>query len=200
MNKGKKTGKAVMVLGILCILAALGLAVFNVFTENKAGKASADVLEKLDMDSITSTVPDEFSKPDYVINPDMLMRKKLIDGKAYVGKITVPALDIELPVMAECSKENLKTAPCIYEGTPYKNNLIVAGHNYRSHFGSLRLTEGDTVIFKDMDGNEFRYEVMYTEIIDESDKQSMSAGEWDLTLFTCTYSRTTRITVRCKMI
>ena len=199
MNNGKKTGKAIMLLGVLCIAAAIGLAVFNSYTESKAGKASADVLMKLDMDSLTTEPADETDRPDYVINPDMLMRKKVIDGKEYVGKITVPALDIELPVMAECSKENLKTAPCVYEGTPYKNNLIVAGHNYRSHFGSLKLTEGDEVIFKDMDGNEFRYRVLNTEIIDETDKASMSAGEWDLTLFTCTYSRTTRITVRCKM-
>ena len=48
-----------------------------------------------------------------------------------------------------------------------------------------------------MDGNTFYYEVMYVEILDNNAVEEMSAGQWDLTLFTCTYGGATRITVRC---
>ncbi len=200
MNKGKAAGKILIVLGVLCILGAGGLAFYNGYTESKAAELSAEVLLKLDMESIVTEKHDESTPPDYVVNPDMIMPEKEIDGRMYVGVVTVPNLEIELPVMAQWSYANFKISPCVYEGTPYKNNFIIAAHNYRKHFGSLdELEAGDKVYFKDMAGNEFAYEVMYTEIIDNNDIEGMSSGDWDLTLFTCTYGGATRVTVRCRL-
>ena len=83
----------------------------------------------------------------------------------------------------------------------YLNNLILCGHNYRSHFGSLKnLQEGDIVIFTDMDGNEFVYEITLLETLSSSDVEGMENGDWDLTLFTCTIGGSYRITVRCELI
>lgn len=200
MNKGRITGRILMLLGVLCILGAGGLALYNGYTENRAAELSFEVLVRLDMDNVVTERHDENTPADYVINPDMDMPKKEVDGNKYVGAVTVPALDIELPVMAEWSYDNFKISPCVYEGTPYKNNFIIAAHNYRKHFGSLdELEAGDEVYFKDMAGNEFTYEVMYTEIIDNNDIVGMSSGDWDLTLFTCTYGGATRVTVRCRL-
>ncbi len=183
--------------GILLIASSMALLLYNSYTENRAAEISEKVVAQLDM---MATEPfDEL--PDYVINPEMALPVKEIDGKNYVGTLSVTALDIDLPVIEEWSYDNFKTAPCVYEGTPYKNNFIVAAHNYRKHFGSLSsLKQGDSVFFKDMDGNIFRYEVMYTEILDNNAVEEMSAGEWDMTLFTCTYGGATRITVRCKAV
>lgn len=186
-----------MLAGGALVLAAVVLALYNVHLENMAKRLSSEVLSLMDMEDISIN---ENSLPDYMVNPDMDMPIKNIDGEKFVGTISIPAIGINLPVMAECDLENLKTSPCVYEGTPYKNDLIIAGHDYRTHFGPINdLVRGDMITFKDMDGNVFEYEVMYTEIIDEKDIESMSNGEWDLTLFTCTYSGATRITVRCKI-
>ncbi len=183
--------------GILLIASSLALLLYNSYTENRAAEISEKVVAQLDI-----TATEAFDElPDYVINPEMALPVKEIDGKNYVGTLSVTALDIDLPVIEEWSYDNFKTAPCVYEGTPYKNNFIVAAHNYRKHFGSLSsLKQGDSVFFKDMDGNIFRYEVMYTEILDNNAVEEMSAGEWDMTLFTCTYGGATRITVRCKAV
>lgn len=197
MNKGKITGRIIMLAGGVFVLAAVVLTLYNVHLENTAKKLSSEVLSLMNMEDLSIY---ENSLPDYMVNPDMDMPVKNIDGKDFVGTISIPAIDIELPVMAECDLDNLKISPCVYEGTPYRNDLIIAGHDYRTHFGPINdLVRGDTVIFKDTDGNVFAYEVMYTEIIDEKDIEAMSNGEWDLTLFTCTYSGTTRVTVRCKL-
>lgn len=197
MNKGKKTGKLIMSAGILLIASSMALLLYNSYTENRAAEISEKVVAQLDI-----TATEAFDElPDYVINPEMALPVKEIDGKNYVGTLSVTALGLDLPVIEEWSYDNFKTAPCVYEGTPYKNNFIVAAHNYRKHFGSLsRLKQGDSVFFKDMDGNIFRYEVMYTEILDNNAVEEMSSGEWDMTLFTCTYGGATRITVRCKAV
>lgn len=195
MNKEKKQGKTIMLLGALLVVAALVLTFYNFYEEKKAEEFSSDVLSKFDMVAVTERSD---TVPDYVLNPEMNLPRKEIDGKDYVGTVSIPSIDITLPVMAEWSEKNLKISPCVYEGTPYKKNFIICAHNYRNYFGSLKnLTQGDRVIFKDFDGNLFKYEVLYTEILDNNAVEEMSAGEWDLTLFTCTYGGATRVTVRC---
>ena len=195
MNKMKNTGKIIMFIGTILVLAAMVLFCFNLYTQQSAAKHSSDVLEKLDISVVES---DEELTPDYLLNPYIDMPEQNVDGVAYSGILSIPSLSITLPVAAECSTDNLKKAPCIYSGTPYREKMIVAGHNYKTHFGPIdNLKKGDIIIFTDFDGNEFRYEVIYTEIIEETDTEKMNDGEWDLSLFTCTYSGTERITVRC---
>lgn len=195
MSKSKNTGKLIMAIGGICILASLILLFYNNYTDNNAGDMAYEVLSVLDMENITA---DTENIADYLLNPDIKLPVKTVDGKDYVGTITIPAISKELPVMAQWSAENSKIAPCVYEGTPYKNTMIIAGHNYKKHFGPIdNLVAGDMVYFKDMDGNVFSYEVAYTQIIDGSDYEGMVDGDWDLTLFTCTYGGTQRITVRC---
>ena len=90
-------------------------------------------------------------------------------------------------------------APCRYAGNLY-DGLIIAGHNYVSHFKKLsQLAPGDAVRFTDVDGNVWEYTVTTTEIISGYDVEGMEEGDWDLTLFTCTYGGQDRVTVRCTM-
>ena len=77
--------------------------------------------------------------------------------------------------------------------------MIIAAHNYRTHFGHLKeLGTGDEVRFTDMEGNVFRYTVAELETLGKYDVDDMKSGDWDLTLFTCTYGGQSRVTVRCQ--
>lgn len=92
----------------------------------------------------------------------------------------------------------MKIAPCRYTGSAYLDNLILAAHNYSTHFGRLgELTKGDAVIFTDTVGNQFFYQVDEITRLEGTAVEEMEAGEWDLTLFTCTLDSRSRITVRC---
>ncbi|MGN0969549.1 MAG: sortase, partial [Evtepia sp.] len=53
------------------------------------------------------------------------------------------------------------------------------------------------VLFTDADGNQFRYTVAQVETLAKTAVEEMAAGDWDLTLFTCTLGGQTRVTVRC---
>ena len=121
------------------------------------------------------------------------------DGNDYIGRVDIPSLGLSLPVISEWSYPRLKIAPCRYTGSAYLDNLIIAAHNYSSYFGNLnRLNTGDTVTFTDVDGNQFTYAVSLIEDLPGTAIEEMQAGEWDLTLFTCTLGGRSRVTVRCE--
>ena len=141
----------------------------------------------------------EPSVPEYVLHPDMEMPTVEIDGVEYIGTLTIPTLGLELPIVSAWSDALLDLAPCRYTGSAYLDDLIIAGHNYRGHFGSLyRLAPGDEVQFTDAAGNVFSYAVSEIQELPGTALEEMEAGDWDLTLFTCTLSRTSRVTIRCQ--
>lgn len=122
----------------------------------------------------------------------------VIDGKEFVAVLSIPVLDTELPVLRELSMEELKNYPCRYKGAMVTDDIIIAAHNYDCHFGRIKsLNTGDELILTDPSGNRIVYEVTETEILDGTDVEDMDAGDWDLTLFTCTLSGKSRVTVRC---
>lgn len=195
-----KAGLVFVVGGLLLIAAAAALSAYNVWEADQAGESSEATLEALDqripvLEELN--LPEELI-PDHILNPKMDMPTQEVDGHEYIGRIDIPVLDISLPVMDSWSYENLKTAPCRYKGSAYLNNMILAAHNYTKHFGPIRrLLSGDEVIFTDVDGNIFDYSVAELEQLEGTDVDEMEAGEWDLTLFTCTLGGQYRITVRC---
>lgn len=189
-----KKAKVLIVAGLLLICAALGLAAFNLWSESNAGKASDDVLAQ--MEGLFPTRSD--AVPDYVLDPNMAMPTFSIDGADYIGIVQIPSLGLQLPVAADWSYPQLRTSPCRYSGSAYLDDLVICGHNYSSHFGSLKyLDAGTEVIFTDADGNVFIYEVCLVETMQPTAVAEMTSGQWDLTLFTCTIGGQSRVTVRC---
>lgn len=190
------TGTMWMRLGLLLLAAALLLTGYNIWDEWRAnGAVQKTMLQMEDNWQQKSLVP------DYRLNPDMEMPVKMIDGEAYIGILDIPALGLSLPVISEWSYPHLKKAPCRYQGSAYKNNLIIAGHNYRKHFGELKnLHTGDRIQFTDNDNNVFLYEIAEMDILNRTAVEEMEAGDWDLTLFTCTVGGASRVTVRCVLV
>lgn len=203
-----KRGKLCTALGLLLLLAALGLTAYNLWLDARASMSVDVVLERLTptLSSRQSELPplssgealEEAFVPDYVLNPEMAMPEETIDGQNYIGVLDIPALELSLPIISEWSYDALQTAPCRYSGSAYLDNLVIAGHNYRSHFASLpQLQPGDTVTFTDMDGNVFSYAVSSLETLSSYAISDMTSGDWDLTLFTCTVGGQSRLAIRC---
>ncbi len=191
----RKTGAVLIGIGIFLIVAALTLVGYNIWDDHRAQTAVDSVIEQLSPE----TPDDSAAIPDYLLDPTRDMPTVEIDGYRYIGVLSVPSLELELPVMETWDYERMKISPCRYSGTAYLNNLVICAHNYASHFGRLKnLSPGDTVIFTDMDGNLFSYEVSQIETLSGTAISEMQSGNWDLTLFTCTISGQARVTVRCK--
>lgn len=201
-----RRGLVFVLIGVLLIVGAASLSAYNIWDENRAADAAEGTVEEL-LPMIPEKVdyepvdPSEAIIPDYILNPNMDMPVAELNGRGYVGIISIPSLELRLPVMDECTYRLLKIAPCRYSGTPYLNNFVIAAHNYRRHFGALsRLQPGAEVDFTDVDGNVFRYEVGEVEVLAPTAKQEMIESDWDLTLFTCTLGGRTRLTIRCAQL
>jgi sortase A len=203
----KAKGTGLILVGFALILGALALTVYNTREAENARESANTVL-----DAIIAQIPapteapqtgpqGDFPQlqPDYVLYPNMEMPVVCIEGREYVAMLSIPCLDLELPILSDWSYPALKVAPCRYLGSAYQGDLILMAHNYASHFGRIKnLLPGDVVQLTDMDGNLFTYQVVELETLDKTAVEDMAAGDWDLTLFTCTYGGQSRVTVRCE--
>lgn len=204
----KKKGSILMAGGLLLIVAALSLTCYNMWEERRAEASAASALEEILPEMPVAAEPSiqpentqEAVIPDYLLNPEMEMPTVEIEGQAYIGVLDIPVLGLELPVISQWSYPRLKLAPCRFEGSAYLDDLIIAAHNYRSHFGGLKnLRPGDEVSFTDVEGNVFRYTVAELETLGGNDLEELESGEWDLTLITCTLGGKSRVTVRCNLV
>lgn len=185
-------GKILMLLGVALMLGAMLHWLHNGAEQASAARSAARALEQVQ--AAAGEIPAAERKAPG-------MREVEIDGYGYIGWISIPVLDLNLPVMSGWDEERLRIAPCRYCGTVAEDNLVLAGHNYVRHFGPIRrLQPGDAVTFTDMEGLRTDYEVAAVEILPGNAVAEMTAGMYDLTLFTCTYGGESRITVYCRRV
>jgi sortase A len=187
-NRNKR-GLLCIIAGLLAIDAALFLTIFNIYQDYKSGQSASVVLAQLDTTADTAQTTEDASD----------MPTELIGDYEYIGELTIPALDLQLPIISQWNYKALKIAPCRYTGSVYTDDLIIAAHNYTTHFGRLKeLSIGDEVDFTDLNGETFVYKVAQKEILKPNAVEEMESDEWDLTLFTCTIGGKSRVTIRCE--
>ncbi|MBO4877193.1 MAG: sortase [Ruminococcus sp.] len=209
------TGRIFILLGVLLLLAAAALCKYNTDQNKKAEQYTETVIEKL-KEEIPAEPPTEpptgpgtendgktddlFAEYTPEEETAAAAEDKMVLGEAYCGYITLPSLGLELPVMSSWSYPNLRLSPCRYSGSADTNDMIIAAHNYSSHFGRIgELATGDEIVFTDTLGRKFCYTLSYMELIEGRNVDQMFSGrsdDWDLTLFTCTLSGQSRVTVR----
>lgn len=190
-----------MAAGALAILLALALLWYNSWVDGKAAADSARVLQKLHTaEPLAASVPPTAEEDG---EPDIAMPVAVVENHTYIGTLALPSLSLELPVMDRWDYASLEIAPCRYTGNYKEDNLVIAGHNYLSHFKHIEMLQvGDAVSFLSATGEVYEYEVTETTLLTGDDVAGMIAGDdgWDLTLFTCNYSGNDRVTVRCTRI
>ena len=206
MTVKRKFGITLILLGCGLLAAALALFLRNSQEQNLAAAASqeaiAKVVEVIQERREISAAPPEPTAPEApTAARERAMTVADIDGYGYIGFLGLPSLELELPVMADWTYPQLQIAPCRYSGSIFTDDLVIMAHNYDRHFGGLKdMHAGDMVTFTDMDGDTVRYQVSAMEILGPTAVEEMTAGEYDLTLFTCTYGGKNRVTVYCDRI
>ncbi len=124
------------------------------------------------------------------------------------GKILIPKIGIEYPIIYETNDEYLKIAPTKLFGPEVNEigNLCIVGHNYKNNQFFSRISEldiGDKVILASNKGKDMVYSVYDKYEIDEADMSCTSQeteGNIELTLITCTKNKKKRLIVKCRAI
>lgn len=189
----KRIGIICISLGVICLLCSVVFLAYNRWEAENAAKSTGTLLEDVQsMINEQNIAQDESQTKMPTVNAD---------GYDCIGILTIPFLDLELPVLTDWSYAKLKKAPCHYYGTYYEKDFVIAAHNYKSHFGRLsELQAGDTVNFTDVNGATYCYEVVLLETLPKEATKEMITGGFDLSLYTCTRGGANRVTVRCNSV
>ena len=214
-----------ILVGVLLVLASVGLVSYNTYDSARAGMESDRVLDELE-DLIQRNpipVPTHIQYIDVDADGNESVRDELVyvspddetqtvgqtiptvqvDEWKYIGVLQIPSLRLTLPVLHKWDYSRLRIAPCRYYGSVYKHNLVIAGHNYSVHFSPVRsIRLGADVYFTDVYGTRYHYRVSKTETVQPDQVAYMvtTNGEWELTLFTCNLGGATRFACRCQLI
>ena len=110
-----------------------------------------------------------------------------VDGRSYIGKLTLPSVNLELPVLSEYTKENIEIAPCVDMGSVESGRLVIAGHRYRRIFLNLKNVRiGDKIYITSAENKLYTYVVKdCVEILPRKKDLYYANDNWDLALYTC---------------
>lgn len=198
----RRIGAALLIFGALLLLASGGAALLHARQDEQAGRTArqavtalqqliespAETQETVGAPFSASPAPQETAKPAAVE----------LDGESYIGVLCIPSLGLELPVMEDWSYARLRIAPCRQFGSAAGGDLVIAAHNYKTHFGRLKeLQEGDGITFTDLSGAEYAYRVDRVENVQPQDVAAVTESGAALTLYTCTPGGKTRVAVYC---
>jgi len=227
----KKAGILLVILGAVLLVAALLSVIYNEKRDERAGEDAKELLDELQVliaerknetyaadhdsddlpkpeigaerfDSESSTdAPEADNTPIQNIlqksDPDPIN----VNGHDCMGYIRIPSLSVMLPIMSECNDEKLDITPCRHFGTLYGNDLVIAGHNFKRHFGYItRLKGGESVTFTDTDGDVHYYTVTAVKRVNSTDVEAVQDSGHDLALYTCTFIGDIRSAVFCDRV
>lgn len=163
-----------LIIGVLLVATSCFIFWQEEKLESTAQNASIEALEAVKL-QISNIENGEIEKTEEI----------LFDENLYMGILTIPALDLELPIQNSWSYEKLSQTPCLYQSDP----MVIAGHNYQAHFaGLVNLKIGDLVTLTSSSGEIEEFYVAFIQTIDENDVEAVTNSTYDLTLFTCNYN------------
>ena len=203
----RRIGAALLIFGALLLLASGGAALLHARQDEQAGRTARQAVTALQqltespaetqetggapLSASPAPAPQETAKPAAVE----------WDGESYIGVLRIPSLGLELPVMEDWSYARLKIAPCRQFGSAAGGDLVIAAHNYKTHFERLKeLQEGDGITFTDLSGAEYAYRVDRVENVQPQDVAAVTESGAALTLYTCTPGGKTRVAVYCSAV
>lgn len=172
-------------LGILLIAGSAVLIIRSRYAEDKNRSSCARILTQL-----------HFSMPESKRSSgsfDMFSAASLsIDGIDYIGILSIPSVDVELPIVSEYGKSDI----AVY-GVSEKDSPPALSCNSKNWSDVADASVGDKVTLTDMRGCAYEYTV--EEIARVSSYEPPSASSDDMTLTLVTVSKGAYVILKCEM-
>ncbi len=186
-------GRIFAVLGIVLVLTALAMTVWNFASAEKAADEAAKIADRL-----CAMMP-EITQGGTDGGEDPAMPQAELDGESFVGVIEVPLYKCKLPIYSSWDADKTASYPCRFTGSVYEKSLAVGGADAVGQFDFMEsITVGDTVVVTDMTGGRFEYTVYEIEVSDTAEAEKLTADAASLTFFARDTYSLEYIIVRCK--
>lgn len=193
----------VAIVAIIGIIGYFGFSIYNKYYINSEAKEVVDIFEQ-------NTGNKPTPKPENTVDGNVVIGgvsegegngnnqsngiNTTYKGYKVMATISIPAIDIEYPILEKETTQSLKIA-IVYLYGPGANqvgNTVFQGHNYRNglFFSNLnKLKNGDKIYITDTTGTKITYEVyrnFTAKATDTSFYKRDTAGKREITLSTCT--------------
>lgn len=213
-NKTTKKNKLIITLQILLVLSFLvliGMLLFDFYSFKVMNKDLSQVVDELD-----KKIAENKNEPLVVIlndlssdNPDSINTSTSnsikIGNLTVLGKIKIPKINIEYPILEYKNDEALWKSICKISSNSINGtgNLCLAGHNMRNMtmFAKIkRLNVGDTVEITNIYGDKYVYTIYESYYVDPLQVEVLkNTSEPIITLITCNNTSDKRLIVRGKL-
>lgn len=229
LKRKKKIYKFLFIISIFLIISLCSVYIYAEYDRNKDESISQNILDFMNEQDNTLISKDENAlivklTKDATLNSEEYEKESqqnsknlsysenvtskytAPDGKEYeyIGRIVIPKIGVDYPILSETTVELLKVSVCKFHGgNPNEvGNLCIAGHNYRNNrfFSKVdTLSVGDIIEITDLSKRTIQYEIYDIHTVDEnnrSDTTQYTNGRKEVTLITCTDDIKQRIIVR----
>ena len=214
MSEGKYGKILTIILGIvvIAVLILLGFLGYDVYRKKAIDKDTSKALDDFDtaLNSIENNIVENIEMPTIDTKPtenttnnntttggntSNSTAKVQYKGYNVEGKIQIPAINLEYPILEKATPSSIEAAVAILysaNGLNQPGNTVISGHNYRngSFFGNNdKLKLGDKVYITDNSGTKIKYNIynIYETSPDDGDFIIRDTnGKREISLQTCT--------------
>lgn len=122
-----------------------------------------------------------------------------LSGYEVTGILQIPDLNRSWPIIASGDAAATAKIPSIYGGNPASGDLLIADSADNQQFSGLKdLPDGSKVVFTDISGREYRYQIATVETVPSSKLSAISRHRerWDAAIITPNFSGRSQIVTR----
>ena len=122
-----------------------------------------------------------------------------LSGYEVTGILQIPDLNRSWPIIASGDPAATAKIPSIYGGNPASGNLVITDSADNQQFAELKnLPDGSKVVFTDISGREYRYQIATVETVPSNKVSAISRHRerWDAAIITPNFSGRSQIVTR----
>ena len=122
-----------------------------------------------------------------------------LSGYEVTGILQIADLNRSWPIIASGDPAATAKIPSIYGGNPASGNLVITDSADNQQFAELKdLPDGSKVVFTDISGREYRYQIATVETVPSSKLSAISRHRerWDAAIITPNFSGRSQIVTR----
>lgn len=184
-----KIAKSAVILGVLLVLIASGVLIFNLLITSSEQQDTAKMLQQIDAILPESSVG---------TLSDSQMPVLEIEGQDIVAVLEIPKFSLSLPVGSTWDAKKVSAYPRCFSGSAYDRTMVIGGSDHEAQLDCLTVVDiGDEVTITDMTGAVFTYEVQRVDRCNSADETALTDADSHLTLFVRDTYSLQYIIVRC---